>query len=112
MRAAPSFSGVVGASCINGDEGSSISYCQPLGDNPQKQTAARVDLGGCILERFRSLSYQDSDAAVWYSVTRVSKKFFSFPRSIVSLIHGNGFFEPYCVLRPMRSSRRSAMYCT
>jgi hypothetical protein len=39
--------------------------------------------------------YQLRLAAVWYSVTRVSKKFFSFPRSIVSLIHGNGFFEPY-----------------
>ncbi len=31
----------------------------------------------------------------WYSVTRVSKKFFSLARSIVSLIHGNGFFVWY-----------------
>jgi hypothetical protein len=56
--------------------------------------------------------YHASDAAVWYSVTLVSKKFFSLPRSIVSLIHGNGFFEPYWVFRPIRSKRRSAMYCT
>ncbi len=38
--------------------------------------------------------YQASAPPVWYSVTRVSKKFFSLPRSIVSLIHGNGLREP------------------
>ena len=48
----------------------------------------------------------------WYSVTRVSKKFFSLLRSIVSLIQGNGFDERYWVGSPTRSSRRSAMNCT
>ena len=51
---------------------------------------------------------QDNALAAWYSVTRVSKKFFSFERSIVSDIQGKGFFEPYWVGRPMRSRRRSA----
>src|SRR5437763_5809551 len=31
---------------------------------------------------------------VWYSMTRVSKKLRSFLRSIISLIHGNGFCAP------------------
>ena len=42
----------------------------------------------------------------WYSITRVSKKFRSFLRSIISLIHGNGFSSlgkrvssPICVAR-------------
>ena len=30
----------------------------------------------------------------WYSVTRVSKKFFSLRRSMISLIQGKGFFTP------------------
>jgi hypothetical protein len=34
---------------------------------------------------------QFSAPPVWYSVTRVSKKLRSFFRSIISLIHGNGF---------------------
>lgn len=33
---------------------------------------------------------QASPPPDWYSMTRVSKKFFSFFRSIISLIHGNG----------------------
>ncbi len=53
-----------------------------------------------------------SEPPAWYSVTRVSKKFFSFERSMVSLIHGNGLEERNCVGRPIRSRRRSAMYCT
>src|SRR2546430_16625678 len=52
--------------------------------------------------------HQFSAPPVWYSVTRVSKKFFSLPRSIVSLIHGKGFFEPNVGWRPIRSKRRSA----
>jgi Phage integrase family len=31
---------------------------------------------------------------VWYSVTRVSKKFFSFDRSVACDIQGNGFCWP------------------
>lgn len=31
---------------------------------------------------------------VWYSMTRVSKKFFSFFRSIISDIHGKGLVAP------------------
>ena len=37
---------------------------------------------------------QLSAPPVWYSMTRVSKKFFSFLRSIISDIHGNGLFAP------------------
>jgi hypothetical protein len=37
---------------------------------------------------------QESAPPVWYSMTRVSKKFRSFLRSIISLIHGNGFVAP------------------
>ena len=49
---------------------------------------------------------QDSAPPVWYSMTRVSKKLRSFFRSIISLIHGNGFSSfgksssrPICVAR-------------
>jgi hypothetical protein len=48
---------------------------------------------------------------VWYSVTRVSKKFFSFLRSRISLIQGNGLVAPgYCSGRPIWAQRRLAMY--
>src|SRR2546421_3677995 len=47
---------------------------------------------------------------VWYSMTRVSKKLRSFLRSIISLIHGNGFCAPaYSVSRPICWQRRFAM---
>jgi hypothetical protein len=49
---------------------------------------------------------QDSAPPDWYSMTRVSKKLRSFFRSIISLIHGNGFSsfgksssKPICVAR-------------
>src|SRR4051812_12784825 len=44
-----------------------------------------------LLFRFHS---QLSAPPVWYSITRVSKKLRSFLRSIISLIHGNGFCAP------------------
>src|SRR3989344_6151085 len=56
-------------------------------------------------------NYHLSDPAFLYSVTLVSKKFFSFFRSIISLIHGNGLAALYTFARPIRSSLRSAMYC-
>src|SRR4051812_795852 len=40
------------------------------------------------------LQSQLSAPPVLYSMTLVSKKFFSFLRSISSLIHGNGFVAP------------------
>ena len=47
---------------------------------------------------------------VWYSVTRVSKKFFSLFRSMSSLIQGNGLPAPgYCSLKPIWAQRRLAM---
>ena len=49
---------------------------------------------------------QDRAPPDWYSITRVSKKLRSFLRSIISLIHGNGFSSlgnnvssPICVAR-------------
>ena len=53
---------------------------------------------------------QESAAPTWYSVTLVSKKFFSFVRSIVSLIQENGLADPYCAGRLILSNRRSATY--
>src|SRR3989344_7887742 len=56
-------------------------------------------------------NYHFSDPAFLYSVTLVSKKFFSFFKSIISLIHGNGLDAPNTFASPMRSNLRSAMYC-
>ena len=47
--------------------------------------------GGCEHIDVVETQSHSSVPPVWYSVTRVSKKFFSLARSIVSLIHGNGF---------------------
>ena len=47
----------------------------------------------------------------WYSVTRVSKKFFSLPRSMVSLIQGKGFFEPE-IAGAGRCARDGGWRCT
>src|SRR5471032_3098288 len=56
---------------------------------------------------------QFSAPPVLYSVTRVSKKLRSFFRSIISLIHGNGFSSwsnsvsrPICVARRLAMKRR------
>jgi len=79
------------------------------------EEAPRADLGECPMRTLRPglwgaregraprrppqigfwlRDYHSSEEAVWYSVTRVSKKFFSFCRSIVSLIQGKGLREP------------------
>ena len=53
---------------------------------------------------------QFSAPPVWYSVTRVSKKLRSFFRSIISLIHGNGFSSwANIASRPICCARRFAM---
>jgi hypothetical protein len=53
---------------------------------------------------------QLSAPPVWYSVTRVSKKFFSFFRSSTSDIQGKGLVAPaYCSGRPIWEQRRLAM---
>ena len=55
---------------------------------------------------------QSRPPPVWYSMTRVSKKFFSFFRSIISLIHGNGFsVAGYSGARPIWAHRRLVMKC-
>ena len=54
---------------------------------PGPRPGTRQDAGPVAVRR----QSHDSAPPVWYSVTRVSKKFFSFLRSIISLIHGNGF---------------------
>ena len=47
---------------------------------------------------------------VWYSITRVSKKLRSFFKSIISLIHGNGFYSfGYKGSRPICWQRRLQM---
>lgn len=55
---------------------------------------------------------QSSDPPLWYSVTCVSKKFFSLLRSVCSDIHGNGFSVPYCSGRSNCPNLRSAMCST
>ena len=58
---------------------------------------------------FRNQS-QLSAPPVWYSITRVSKKFFSFFKSMISLIHGNGLVVPgYSSFKPICDRRRFAM---
>jgi hypothetical protein len=48
----------------------------------------------------------------WYSITRVSKKFFSFLRSIASDIHGNGFSVSSNTRdNPSCAQRRLAIKC-
>ena len=45
----------------------------------------------CVVVIRDRVQSHESAPPVWYSMTRVSKKFLSFLRSIISLIHGNGF---------------------
>src|SRR5204863_8274559 len=53
---------------------------------------------------------QLSAPPVWYSITRVSKKFLSFLRSVISLIQGNGLLAPgYIASTPICWQRRLAM---
>src|SRR5690606_6447784 len=63
----------------------------------------------------KATGYYQSHASAppfWYSMTRVSKKFFSFLRSIASLIHGNGFsVSAKTGGRPSWAQRRLAMQC-
>jgi hypothetical protein len=55
---------------------------------------------------------QFSAPPFWYSITRVSKKFFSFLRSIASDIHGNGFSVSSNTREsPNCAQRRLAMKC-
>ena len=58
---------------------------------PRKQNAPPND-GGAFHAAVAGRTYSSQFKAppVLYSVTRVSKKFFSFFKSITSLIHGNG----------------------
>ena len=44
-----------------------------------------------ICFQFFGAQSQESAPPDWYSITRVSKKLRSFFKSIISLIHGNGF---------------------
>lgn len=62
------------------------------------------------LDLNRESQSQLSAPPVWYSITRVSKKFFSFFRSMISDIHGNGLVVPgYSSFRPIWVRRRLAM---
>jgi hypothetical protein len=59
-----------------------------------------------------SLTHQSHESAPpdWYSMTRVSKKLRSFFRSIISLIHGNGFSSCGNIASmPICCARRFAM---
>jgi hypothetical protein len=58
----------------------------------------------------RSRQSQESAPPDWYSMTRVSKKLRSFFRSIISLIHGNGFSSfGKSSSKPIWVARRLAM---
>ena len=68
------------------------------------------DRGNPRCPRLRAPQSQLSAPPVWYSVTRRSKKFCSFFRSSISLIHGNGFSAPgNSGSRPICCARRLAM---
>ena len=60
-----------------------------------KAHTARLDAvrGQCMSKNHSTRFFQSQDKAPpdWYSMTRVSKKFRSFLRSIISLIQGKGF---------------------
>lgn len=71
-----------------------------LVDLSELEGKKKPDQGRALKEHLLSLSktynaYQTRDPEDWYSVTRVSKKFFSFAKSIVSETHGNGFLVLY-----------------
>lgn len=61
----------------------------------KKGTTGWWSLRGCLVFLSRMNQSQFKEPELWYSVTLVSKKFFSLDRSIVSLIQGKGFAEPY-----------------
>ncbi len=65
----------------------------------------------CLLKTYVTRNQSQLSAPpVWYSITRVSKKFFSFFRSMISLIHGKGLLAPgYSSFRPIWVRRRLAM---
>src|SRR5690606_29932589 len=87
----------------------------------QAEPAAR-SLGESVLGRRQRAALRRSGAdhqlsapPVRYSVTRVSKKFFSFLRSTISLIHGSGFAacgnsggKPICWRRRLATKRKYA----
>lgn len=77
---------------------------------PQDSSKPRYD--GCC-EAVSTFPHQKSSSrapAPWYSVTRVSKKFFTFVRSIVSVIHGKGLRAfPKLAGKPIEVNRRFAI---
>lgn len=84
-----------------------IASCGPV--YPLRVASIQSD----ILQRHGSyrVDYSQLSAPpVWYSITRVSKKFRSFFKSIISLIHGNGFSSCANIgSRPICCARRLAM---
>lgn len=78
-----------------------------------RKKARRLLAGLCSSGSGQGTQSQLSAPPVWYSVTRVSKKLRSFLRSIISLIHGNGFSSfgnsgsrPICTARRFAIKRR------
>ena len=56
----------------------------------QMQSSSIIDRMQSTCFTLQFIHSQLSAPPVWYSITRVSKKFRSFFRSVISLIHGNG----------------------
>src|SRR5699024_7857802 len=90
----------VSGRCL-GLQGCSAAVCTCRGMRWSCFFACRLSVVGCpggggcaaALPGF-SQSSQFRAPPVWYSMTRVSKKFFSLLRSTISDIHGNGFSAP------------------
>ena len=59
-----------------------------------QSVAASFHSSAEVQREFSRRQSQDRAPPVWYSMTRVSKKFFSFLRSIISAIHGKGLLAP------------------
>ena len=73
---------------------------------------ARRQPPSCRRQSPRSVPGQANAPPFWYSMTRVSKKFFSFFRSMASLFHGKGFSASANTgARPNWAQRRLAMKC-
>ena len=77
-----------------------VARATVLDDVPDPCWPGILFSAGAAIERDAGVRHglaqsQVSAPPVWYSITRVSKKFRSFFRSIISLIQGNGFVAPW-----------------
>src|SRR5262249_10301256 len=92
-----------------------VPWCEALAPTCQTWACSPPLPCAAFFERNRGHS-QLSAPPFWYSITRVSKKFFSFLRSIASDIQGNGFSASLHTQASRGGERRGlgmkCMYCS